>query len=85
VEVSATARGCSGLVDGGGDVGSVDRVRGVHGDGAAGHMDVDLLDAVEAAELVGDSGLAVRARHAGDLEGRGPDERAGGAADHGHS
>src|SRR4051812_30118262 len=55
--------GVAGLVDGGGDVGAVDRPGGGDGDRAAGQVDGDRVDAVDARDLLGDRALTVRAGH----------------------
>ena len=44
--------GVAGLVDGGGDVGAVDRLGGGDGDRAGGQVDGDRLDAVDAGDLL---------------------------------
>src|SRR3954466_775040 len=77
--------GVAGLVDSGGDVGAVDRAVGGDGDGAAGQVDGDRLDAVDGGDLLGDRALAVLAGHAGDGEGGRADEGAGRAGQHGNS
>src|SRR3954471_22421066 len=77
--------GVAGLVDGGGDVGTVDRLGGSDGDRAGGEVDGDRLDAVDTRDLLGDCALAVRAGHAGDGEGGGADERVRCAGQHGNS
>src|SRR3954463_2151947 len=61
--------GVTGLVDGGGDVGPVDRPGGGDGDRAGGQVHIDRLDAGDAGDLLGDRALAVVAGHAGDGEG----------------
>src|SRR3954454_14107944 len=77
--------GVAGLVDGGGDVGAVDRLVGGDGDRAGGQVDSDRLDAVHGGDLLGDRALAVRAGHAADSEGGRADEGAGRAGQHGNS
>src|SRR5690349_4125185 len=64
----------AGLVDGGRDVGPVDRLRRGDGDRAAGQVDVDGLDAGDCRDLLGHRALAVGAGHAGDGEGGGAEK-----------
>src|SRR5262249_18822178 len=68
--------GVAGLVDGEGDVGSVDRLRGGDRDAAGRQVDGDAADAGDPADLLGHGALAVAAGHAGDLERGGADEGA---------
>src|SRR3954449_9456938 len=75
----------AGLVDGGGDVGAVDRTGGGDRDRATGQVDGHGSDAVDRGDLLDDRPLAVRATHAVDLEGGRADERARRAGEHGNS
>src|SRR4051794_3475087 len=75
----------AGLVDGGGDVGAVDRAGGGDRDRATGQVDGHGSDAVDRGDLLGDRPLAVRATHTVDLEGGRADERVRRAGEHGDS
>src|SRR5215218_2743659 len=68
----------AGLVDGGRDVGEVDRLLGEDRDPAARQVDVDPMDAAHEADLTAHGALAVAAGHSDDLEGTAADESAGG-------
>src|SRR3954468_10515604 len=72
----------AGLVDGGGDVGPIDRAGGADGDRAGGQVDVDRLDPVDGRDLLRDRAAAVLAGHSGDGERRRTDEGAGGGGQH---
>src|SRR6476620_5174637 len=72
----------AGLVDGGRDVGTVDRAVGCDGHGAAGHVDGDRRDAVDGGDLPGDRATAALTGHPLHHEGRGTDEGAGRAGPH---
>ena len=69
--------------EGGSDVGAVDRLAGDDGDGARGRVDRDLVDAVQAADLLRDNESAMLAGHPVEVKGRGTDERAGRVLQHG--
>src|SRR3954468_17508673 len=75
----------AGLVDGGGDVGAVDRTGRGDRDRATGQVDGHGSDAVDRGDLLGDRPLAVRATHAVDLEGGRADEGVRRAGEHGDS
>src|SRR6478609_9698351 len=75
----------AGLVDGGGDLRTVDRSPGRDGDLAGGDVDGNRLDTVDAGNLLCDGALAVRAGHAGDGERDRAGERVGRAGQHGNS